>query len=159
VAREFDRFPDAAFIYSDEDMIDRAGTRFAPKFKPDWSRDFFYSVNYTTHFAVYRTEILRKIGGFREGFEGSQDYDLALRVLEQIDEEQIRHIPKILYHWRVVAGSVTYSEDEKAYAHENARRALGEHFARAGKKASVERGVYQFTASVTNCPKIRRASV
>jgi glycosyltransferase involved in cell wall biosynthesis len=143
VVKEINDFPGAAFLYSDEDLIDAGGVRFLPKFKPDWSPDLFHSVNYVTHFAVYRTDLLRKIGGFRTGFEGSQDYDLALRLTERIDETQIRHIPKILYHWRVVEGSVAFSSDAKPYAHERAREALREHFARTGKKAKVERGIYE----------------
>lgn len=143
VVQEINDHADTAFIYTDEDMIDAEGNRFLPKFKPDWSRDFFYSVNYVTHFAVYRTAILRKIGGFRAGFEGSQDYDLALRFIEQIDEKQIRHIPKILYHWRTIEGSVAFSADAKPYAHERARAALREHFQRIGKRAKVEQSIFE----------------
>ena len=143
LVREINNFPEADFIYTDEDMIDAKGKHFSPKFKPDWSPDFLYSVNYVTHFAVYRTEILRKIGSFREGFEGSQDYDLALRFVEQIDEKRIRHIPRILYHWRSIQGSVALASDEKPYAHERARTALREHFERMGKAVKVERGIYE----------------
>lgn len=144
VANELNEFSDAAMIYSDEDMIDERGKRFYPKFKPDFSRDFFYSLNLITHLSAYRTDILRKIGGFKIGLEGSQDYDLALRFIEQIDEKQIRHIPQILYHWRAIMGSVALSSDEKPYAHERARQALREHFERTKKKAKVERGLSQF---------------
>ncbi len=144
VVREINECADAAFIYTDEDLIDAEGSRFSPKFKPDWSLDLFYSVNYVTHLAVYRTEILQKIGGFRAGFEGSQDYDLALRFIEQIDEAQIRHIPKILYHWRVIEGSVAFSADAKPYAHERARDALREHFERTEKRAEVGQSIYRF---------------
>ena len=144
VAKEINEHADAAMIYSDEDMIDAGGRRFYPKFKPDFSRDFFYSLNLVTHLSAYRTDILRAIGGFRVGLEGSQDYDLALRFIERIDERQIRHIPKILYHWRAIEGSVALSSDEKPYAHERARQALREHFERTGKAASVERGLSQF---------------
>ena len=154
IVREINNFPDAAFLYSDEDMIDAENRHFEPKFKPDWSRDFFYSVNYVTHLAVYRTDILREIGGFRTGFEGSQDYDLALRFTEQIQETRIRHIPKILYHWRAVEGSVAHSTEAKPYAHENARRALAEHFERAGKKASVRRGIYELHRVAYDLPEI-----
>ncbi len=144
VAKELNEFPETAMIYSDEDMIDERGKRFYPKFKPDFSRDFFYSLNLITHLSAYRTDILRKIGGFKIGLEGSQDYDLALRFIEQIDEKQIRHIPQILYHWRAITGSVALSSDEKPYAHERAREALREHFERTGKSAKVERGLSQF---------------
>ncbi len=144
LAMELNDFPETAFVYSDEDMIDERGTRYAPKFKPDFSRDLLYSLNLITHLSAYRTEILRRIGGFRKGLEGSQDYDLALRFIEQIDEKQIRHIPHVLYHWRAIRGSVAFSSDEKPYAHERAREALREHFKRTGKKARVEKGIYQF---------------
>jgi glycosyltransferase involved in cell wall biosynthesis len=142
VAKELNDFPETAFIYSDEDMIDETGRRYQPKFKPDFSPDLFYSLNLVTHLSAYKTEILRKIGGFRLGLEGSQDYDLALRFIEEIDPEQIRHIPRILYHWRAIRGSVAFSSDEKPYAHERARQALREHFARLGKQVKVERGIY-----------------
>lgn len=144
VAKEINNFPETAMIYSDEDMIDERGRQFYPKFKPDFSQDLFYSLNLITHLSAYKTKTLRKIGGFKIGLEGSQDYDLALRFIEQIDEKQIRHIPKILYHWRAIRGSVALSSDEKPYAHERARKALREHFERTKKKAKVERGLAQF---------------
>ena len=109
VATEIDEHPDVAMIYSDEDLIDENGKRTAPKFKPDFCRDLLYSLNLVTHLSAYRTEILRAIGGFRVGIEGSQDYDLALRVVERIAETQIRHIPRILYHWRAIPGSVAWT--------------------------------------------------
>lgn len=130
--------PNVAMIYSDEDLIDANGKRTRPAFKPDWSRDLFYSLNLITHLSAYRTDVLRKIGGFRIGIEGSQDYDLALRVIETIDENQIKHIPRILYHWRAIPGSVALSGDEKPYAHERARVAIREHLGRTGKHASVD---------------------
>lgn len=141
VAKEINDFPACAMIYSDEDLIDESGRRFSPKFKPDFSRDLMYSLNLITHLSVYRTDILRKIGGFLLGAEGSQDYDLALRVFEEIDENRIRHIPRILYHWRVIQGSVAYSLDEKPYAHERARDAIRAHLARAGKSATVSEAI------------------
>ena len=137
VADEIARSHDAAIIYSDEDVIDERGRRHDPKFKPEFSRDLFYSFNLLTHLSAFRTALLRSIGGFRVGLEGSQDYDLALRAIEQIAEHEIRHIPRVLYHWRAIRGSVAYSMDEKPYAHENARRALREHFARTGREADV----------------------
>ena len=142
VAKEINDFPEAQMIYSDEDMIDENGKRYSPKFKPDFSRELFYSVNYLTHLAVYRTSVLRKIGGFQIGVEGSQDYDLALRFSEEISENQIRHIPKILYHWRAIRGSVALSSDEKPYAHSRARSAIRRHLERIGKRATVSESVY-----------------
>lgn len=141
IAREIASAPDAAMIYSDEDKIDLAENRFDPAMKPAWSRDLFYSLNLVTHLSVFRTSLLHQIGGFRLGFEGSQDYDLVLRCLEQIDERQIRHIPRVLYHWRAISGSVALDGGEKPYAHENARRALRSHFERLGIAATVSETV------------------
>jgi O-antigen biosynthesis protein len=140
VVKEVNQFPETSMLYSDEDLINQNGIRSQPKFKPDWSLDLFYSLNLITHLSAYRTELLRKIGGFRVGIEGSQDYDLALRVIEQIPENQIRHIPKILYHWRAIPGSVALDSDEKSYAHERARIAIRDHFKRTGIKAKVTNG-------------------
>lgn len=142
VANEIVSFPETDMIYSDEDLIDNRGRRYQPKFKPDWSRDLIYSLNLVTHLSAYRTELLKSIGGFRLGFEGSQDYDLALRVIELIPEERIHHIPRILYHWRAVPGSVAFSSEEKPYAHERARAAIRSHFERTGIKAEVFAGPY-----------------
>ncbi len=139
VACEMIEHPKAALIYSDEDLTDENGKRSVPKFKPDFSRDLMYSLNLVTHLSAYRTEIIKEIGGFRKGMEGSQDYDLALRVVERIDETQIRHIPRILYHWRAIPGSVAFGGDEKPYAHERARQAIRDHFERTGVSATVEK--------------------
>ncbi len=142
VVEEINRFPEAELIYSDEDMIDARGRRYEPKFKPDWSRDLFYSLNLITHLAVYRTATLRLIGGWQTGCEGSQDYDLTLRVIERIPESQIRHIPRILYHWRAISGSVALDSEEKPYAHERAREAIRLHLERTGGQATVSQTVY-----------------
>ncbi|HMT06891.1 MAG TPA: glycosyltransferase [Pyrinomonadaceae bacterium] len=138
VARTIVDEPSIAMIYSDEDLIDESGKRSRPAFKPDWSLDLFYSLNLITHLSAYKTDLLQSVGGFRIGIEGSQDYDLALRAIEVIDESQIKHIPRVLYHWRAIPGSVALSGDEKPYAHECARKAIREHFERTGKKATVE---------------------
>lgn len=138
VVAEINRYPNADLIYSDEDKIDGSGTRFDPAFKPDWSRDLFYSLNLLNHLTVYRTEVARAAGAFRSGFEGSQDYDLALRVIEGIAGRNIRHIPRILYHWRALPGSVALAGGEKSYAHGRARSALAEHFERLGINAEVK---------------------
>jgi GT2 family glycosyltransferase len=140
VAAEINAHPETRMIYSDEDLIDEKGARSAPKFKPDWSPDFFYSLNLITHLSAYHAELVKKIGGFRLGFEGSQDYDLALRAVEQISEKQIRHIPRVLYHWRAISGSVALDPEEKPYAHDRAKKALSEHFARKGISTTVTKG-------------------
>jgi GT2 family glycosyltransferase len=88
---------DADMIYSDEDKLTEQGFD-APILKPDWSPDYFLSCNYICHFTIIRCELLRRIGGFRSEFDGAQDYDLFLRVMEETD--RIDHIPRVLYHWR-----------------------------------------------------------
>jgi O-antigen biosynthesis protein len=138
VALEIDQHPNAGLIYSDEDKIDEAGVRSSPFFKPDWNPELFLGQNYINHLGVYRTELLRSIGGFREGFEGSQDYDLALRCVDRLEPSQIRHIPRILYHWRAVAGSLAAVPDAKPYAKEAARRAIADHLQRKGIAGRVE---------------------
>jgi GT2 family glycosyltransferase len=132
VAFEITELPEAGLIYSDEDKIDNEGTRSSPFFKSDWNPELFLGQNYINHLGVYRTSILRKIGGFREGFEGSQDYDLALRCVEKLRPEEIRHIPRVLYHWRMVEGSLAAVVDAKPYAKDAARRAISEHLERCG---------------------------
>ena len=137
VALEIDRHPDAGLIYSDEDKIDESGVRSNPFFKPDWNPELFLGQNYINHLGCYRADLLREIGGFREGFEGSQDYDLALRCVELVRPEQVRHIPRILYHWRMVSGSLAAVVDAKPYAREAARRAIADHAKRRGKRGEV----------------------
>jgi glycosyltransferase involved in cell wall biosynthesis len=137
VALEIERHPDAGLIYSDEDKIDENGRRSNPFFKPDWNPELFLGQNYINHLGVYRVSVLREIGGFREGFEGSQDYDLALRSIEKLRPEQVRHIPRILYHWRMVGGSLAAIPDAKPYAKEAARRAIADHCARSGTPGEV----------------------
>jgi len=130
VADAINRDPAARLIYSDEDKIDGAGGRFAPYFKCDWNVDLFYSQNLFSHLGVYPADLLREIGGFRQGFEGSQDYDLALRCIERIAPNQIHHISRVLYHWRMHARSTALSGDNKPYAMLAGERALNEHFQR-----------------------------
>jgi glycosyltransferase involved in cell wall biosynthesis len=130
--------PNAKLIYSDEDKIDSKGKRFCPYFKCDWNQELFYSQNLISHLGTYRTDLLRKIGGFRVGFEGSQDYDLALRYIENISTTQIHHIPRILYHWRAHADSTAQSVNAKPYAISAFGKALDEHFQRQKIQASVE---------------------
>jgi glycosyltransferase involved in cell wall biosynthesis len=137
IALEIDLHPDAGLIYSDEDKIDEDGLRSNPFFKPDWNPELFLGQNYINHLGCYRTDVLREISGFREGFEGSQDYDLALRCIDRLRPEQVRHIPRILYHWRMVGGSLAAIPDAKPYAKEAARRAIADHCKRQGMRGKV----------------------
>jgi GT2 family glycosyltransferase len=138
IVSDLNDHPDTALLYSDEDKIDFDGTRIMPYFKCDWNYDLLLSHNLITHLGVYRTDIVRQIGGFREGFEGAQDYDLALRFIERIRPSQIRHIPRVLYHWRMLLGSTAVGAGEKDYAAGRARLAVEEHLARQKIAASVE---------------------
>jgi len=122
--------PDLDFIYSDEDKIDEKGRRRDPFFKPDYSPDMFLSCNYICHLSVIRKSLVDKVGGFRLGYDGSQDYDLFLRVLEHTDK--IAHIPKILYHWRMIRTSAASSTSAKPYAYEAAKKALADAMRRRG---------------------------
>lgn len=138
VALELARHPEAEIIYSDEDKISPGDQRFDPYFKPDFSRELFRSQNYLNHLTVHRAANIRAVGGWRAGFEGSQDYDLNLRICEKIGFRNIRHIPKILYHWRAVAGSTALDGGQKGYAYAAGFRALEDHVERLGLSATVE---------------------
>jgi GT2 family glycosyltransferase len=138
VVHELNRHPDADIVYSDEDRLDQSGRRYAPYFKPDWNPELFYGQNLISHLGVYRTSLVRRVGGFREGYEGSQDYDMALRVVEQTEPRRIRHIPYILYHWRAIPGSAALGVEQKSYAHDAARLAVHDHFTRIGLRATCE---------------------
>jgi O-antigen biosynthesis protein len=137
VALTLEARPDAALIYSDEDKIDEKARRFDPHFKPNFSPELFRSMNYLNHLTLLPAELVRAVGGWRPGFEGSQDYDIALRIIERIAPAQIVHIPKVLYHWRAVAGSTALAGAEKSYAYQAGARALAEHIARTGQNAQV----------------------
>ena len=130
--------PEADMIYTDEDKLDTKGRRCEPFFKPDWSPDTFFSGMYTCHFGVYRKNIVDEIGGFRKGYEGSQDYDLVLRFTERTNN--IFHIPKILYHWRKIEGSAAVSAEAKDYAYVNAKLALNDALTRKNIPGKIEYG-------------------
>lgn len=128
VAKTLQTRPNAQIIYSDEDKLDLNGHRCEPFFKPDWSIDLLRSQNYISHLGVYRHTLIKQVGGFREGFEGSQDYDLLLRCTTLLtDTTGIVHIPHILYHWRMSDQSASGNAENKTYATESARQALQEH--------------------------------
>jgi|GEM_PF-1359225 len=130
--------PDADMIYSDEDRLDPKGRRVRPGRKPDWRPELMLESMYTCHFGVYRKSLVDEIGGFRKGFEGSQDYDLVLRLTEKTSK--VHHIPKILYHWRMAPGSGADHYTAKPYALVSARRAIAEHLQRCGIRATVQHG-------------------
>lgn len=137
IANEINRYPKSAIIYSDEDLIDEYNVRYDPYFKPDWNPDLFYGHNLVTHFVVFRTYLIKEVGGFREGFEGAQDWDLVMRISEQLQPEDFRHIPYILYHWRAVSGSTALSIENKGYAKTAQLATLRSHFERTKQQAEI----------------------
>ncbi|MGZ8558646.1 MAG: glycosyltransferase family 2 protein [Chitinophagaceae bacterium] len=142
VAVAINKNKNLGIIYSDEDKIDDNGNRFDPYFKTDWNKDLFYGQNLISHLGVYKLSLVRKIGGFRVGFEGSQDYDLALRCIEHLRPEQIYHIPHVLYHWRAIKGSTAVAVSNKNYAISAALKALRDHFKRTDQDAIPEENVH-----------------
>lgn len=144
VAQAINAHPDADVLYSDEDKLDSHGQRYDPYFKPDWNRALFLGQNMISHLGVYRRSLVQQVGGFRVGYEGSQDYDLALRVIERSRDERIIHIPHVLYHWRAIVGSTALENGEKSYAWDAGRRALEDHLARTGQPLPVGRACHAF---------------
>lgn len=147
---------DIDFIYSDEDKISLSGKRLDPHFKPDWSPDTLYSCNYISHFSVIRKSIIEELGGFREGYDGSQDYDLFLRVVERT--QKIAHIPKVLYHWRMVPRSAASSSNAKPYAYIAAKKAIKNSLNRRKVEAEVfngpSAGFYRVKYKINGNPKV-----
>jgi GT2 family glycosyltransferase len=124
------RQPNAALLYSDEDKIDIEGRRSDPYFKPDWNTALFLGQNMFSHFGVVRSDLVQAVGGFRLGYEGSQDYDLVLRCIERVEISQIVHVPQVLYHWRMIPGSTALQGSEKPYTVTSALKALNDHYER-----------------------------
>ena len=130
--------PDADLLYSDEDKIDESGRRYDPFFKPDWSPDLLLSENYICHLLVVRRSHLNQAGGFRSAFDGSQDYDLVLRLTS--GNARIVHIPRVLYHWRSLPESTAAASDRKSFAAPAAQRAIQEELDRRQVAAKVVPG-------------------
>ena len=129
--------PDANIVYTDEDKIDEDGQRGHPHFKSDWNPDLLNGQNFVSHFGTYRRSVVESVGRFRTGYEGAQDWDLALRVSEQSRPDQILHVPEVLYHWRMIAGSTATNITEKDYAHTIAGKVLQNHFDRIGQPINL----------------------
>jgi len=126
----------ADVLYSDEDKLSPSGERYIPTLKPDWSPDLLLSCAYLCHLLVVRRSLIEELGGLRSEFDGSQDYDLMLRATERTTS--VIHVPEILYHWRVLAGSASADTDAKPWAFEAGRRALESALSRRGIEAVVE---------------------
>lgn len=137
VAAELQDHPDADLIYSDEDKVDENGVRFEAYFKTGWNPELMLSQNMVSHLGVYRRALIEQVGGFRESVEGSQDYDLVLRVAEATQPARIRHIPAILYHWRQQSGPGSFSETNLEACGAAALIAVREHLQRTGQTLAV----------------------
>jgi GT2 family glycosyltransferase len=136
VVKELNEHRDADLIYSDEDKITEDGIRHYPHFKSDWNPELILCQNYVCHFTVVRRAIFENLGGIRTGFDGAQDWDLVLRVSESTTPDKIRHIPKILYHWRVIDGSTAKATESKPYVTAAQIKAVSEHLERIGDKGA-----------------------
>lgn len=152
VAHEIALHPDTDLIFSDEDKIDDAGHRFDPYFKPAWNAALMLSQNAFCHLGVFRRSLVEHVGRFREGYEGAQDHDLVLRCADATAPEHIRHIPRILYHWRASEQSTAAGLDSKPYAWQAGHRAIEDHLQRRGIGGRVEPAVGSFYQVVYAAP-------
>jgi GT2 family glycosyltransferase len=127
--------PSLDLVYSDEDKLDARGQRFGNFFKPDWSPEYTLSMMYTCHLSAYRRSLVTAIGGYREAFDGAQDFDLFLRVVAAT--RRIGHVPRVLYHWRAWEQSTALSAEAKPHARRAALAALRQALAAAGLSGTV----------------------
>jgi GT2 family glycosyltransferase len=158
VVKHLNANPRADVFYSDEDKLDLAGARCDPYFKPGWSPDHFRSCMYTCHLMVIRRTVLEEVGGFRTGYEGAQDYDLLLRIVDRPGRTIVEHIPRILYHWRKLPESTASAGAAKPWALDAGRLALEDHVKRAELDAEVlpggAPGVYRVRRRIRGTPLI-----
>lgn len=147
---------DVDLIYTDEDIIIEGKGRINPHFKPDFSPDTLRSYNYICHLVAFKKSIIEKVGYFDPNMDGSQDYDLVLRITENTNN--IVHIPKILYHWRSHINSTSGNSDSKNYVLDAGKRALENHLQRLNLKGKVNildtYGRYQIDYDIVNNPKV-----
>lgn len=158
VASAIQEQPDVQLLYSDEDKLNESGQRCDPYFKPDFSPDLLLGQNYFGHFCVFNRSLVCAVGGFRVGFEGSQDYDLILRCLARLpDGGKVLHLPHVLYHWRKTAGSTALNPAQKPYAYAAAQRALQEyldHHEPGAQVSIVAPGLYRQHWPMATPPKV-----
>lgn len=153
---EFSGADDVDYLYTDEDQLTADGRFINTFYKPDWSPERFRSQMYTRHLSVIRRSLAIAVGGFRPGFEGSQDYDLILRVTEQA--RRIQHVPEVLYHWRIPPTSTANNADAKPYAYDAGVRAVQSHCERIGLAATVSKlalpGTHRVKRNVVDQPTV-----
>jgi len=148
---------DVDYVYSDSDLIDEDGNHSEAFYKPGWSPDRFRCQMYTNHLGILRRSLVERVGGFRAGFEGSQDFDLVFRCVEQA--RRVVHVPRVLYHWRITEQSVNASPEAKPYAWIAGRRAIAAHLERTGFEATVEEdmaipGLYRLRPALRETPMV-----
>jgi GT2 family glycosyltransferase len=158
VSEAIEAAPEADYVYTDEDKIDEAGHHQGPFFKPDWSPERMRTQMYTCHLSVMRRALVEEVGGFDPEFEGSQDWDLVLRVTERA--RQVVHVPRVLYHWRTLATSTAGGgEAAKPWAFDAGTKAIQAHCERTGVPAVAERdtehpGVYRLRPRLEREPSV-----
>ena len=157
VVKALNEDPKIDFLYTDEDKIDVRGKRFDPFFKPNWNEELLLGHNYITHFVVAKRDlVIVQVGGLRDEFNGSQDYDFVLRATEKATK--IYHIPKVLYHWRTVETSVAFDPQSKEYAYIAGQKALKEALKRRKLSGEVQMtknfGAYKINYKFTVNPKV-----
>lgn len=153
MVQEINLHRDAELLYSDEDKITGEGVRHYPHFKSDWNPELLLCQNYVCHFTVVKRSLFEKVGGIQTGFDGAQDWDFVLRASERITPDKIRHVPKILYHWRVIDGSTAKSTDSKPYVTAAQVKAVQEHLERIG-----DRGAYVQPLPLISMLRVRYAT-
>lgn len=151
--------PYAQIVYTDEDKIDELGRRYDPHFKGGFNRELLLNQNYISHLSCYSKFLVDKVGGFRKGYEGSQDYDFLLRCLKYIESEKdIIHIPKVLYHWRAIVGSTARSCSEKSYTSQAGLLALEDFLSECGEGDIAKSGevpnTYRIMRPVQSSPVV-----
>ena len=159
VVYNINKFSNAEFLYSDEDKIDENDNRYDAYFKPDFAPDTLRCQNYICHFSIFKKELMQKLNGFKADYDGAQDYDIFLRMSEIVKPENIKHIPKILYHWRVHNESTAkLNSNAKNYAFEAGKKAIEDHLKRIGLKGTVSEGcidgIYRIDYEVIGNPKV-----
>jgi len=148
--------PDVDYLYSDERLVNQDGSPRGDFVKPAWSPERLRGQMYTCHLSVLRTSVVREVGGFHEGFDGSQDHDLVLRVTERA--RRVVHVPRVLYKWRAVPGSVVMDPQAKPYAWEAGLKAVQAHLDRVGAEATadfgVRTGVYELNRRLSDAVRL-----
>lgn len=140
MVKKLNENPELKFIYSDEDKIDMTGNRYQPHFKSNWNPDMFVSQNYIANFTLIHKKLIEDVGGFRPGYEGSQDFDLYHRALRGLKQSEIGHIAKVLYHQRATKGSTALHSKEKDYTTQAGIQALQDHFKHLNQEVKISQG-------------------